>query len=161
MSDIFRFPKGYDVKILRKEDVIASINANIIDKEVALEIVKRCEIDAANYLKEGRWASIPFIGNIRIPKAKAIGESEEIKNILQDARENLERDKYLLFRKSVYTDISKKLSIERYFCYQVSRFVGKHPKLFKKLAKKHGDNYARFLCYTLSDIDATEIANYE
>ena len=82
MSDIFKFPRGYDVKILRKSDVIASINANIIDKDVALAIVKKCEIDAANFLREGRWAGIPYIGNIRIPKGREKFLSEETQEIL-------------------------------------------------------------------------------
>ena len=161
MSDIFRFPGGYDVKILRKEDVLASIEANIVDKEVALEIVKRCEIDAANFIKEGRWASIPFIGNIRIPKFKEKFTSEETQNLLSEAEATLERDKYLLFRKSVAEDINKKIKIKRYFCYQVSKFVGKNPKFFKKVSEKHGDNYARLLCYTLSGINIVESNNYE
>lgn len=161
MSDIFKFPNGYDVKILRKEDVLASIEANIVDKDVALEIVKRCEIDAANFIKEGRWASIPFIGNIRIPKAREKFLSEETQSLLAEAESALERDKYLLFRKSVAEDISKQVKTERYFCYQVSKFVGKNTKFFKKVSEKHGDNYARFLCYTLSGINMIESNNYE
>lgn len=161
MSDIFKFPNGYDVKILRKEDVIASINANIIDKEVALEIVRHCEIDAANFLKEGRWASIPYIGNIRIPKGRQKFLSEENQELIKEAKENLDRDKYLLFRKAVATDIAKQVKLERYFCYQVSKFVGKNPKFFRKLAEKHGDNFARLVCYTWSGINTIDTENYE
>ena len=55
MTDTYKFPGGNDVKVLRKEDIINTINCNIVDKEVALAIVKQCEIDAANFLRKGRW----------------------------------------------------------------------------------------------------------
>lgn len=152
MSDIFKFPNGYDVKVLRKEDVLASIEANITDKEVALEIVRRCEIDATHFLKEGRWASIPFIGSIRIPKTQLALMSDKTKELLDDAKETLEHNKYVLFRKSVCSDIGKQIKTERYYKYVVSKFVGKNHKFFKKLADKKGDKFARIICYTLSSI---------
>lgn len=161
MSDIFRFPNGYEVKVLRKEDVLASIDANIIDKEVALEIVKRCEIDAANFLKEGRWASIPFMGAIRIPKTQLALMSDKTKELLNEAKQNLEHDKYILFRQSVANDIGKRVKVERYYMYTVSKFVGRNPKFFRIIADKKGDAYARFLSYTLCNISPLEIDNYE
>lgn len=161
MADIFKFPNnGYDVKVLRKEDVLDSIDRNIIDKEVALAIVKRCEIDAANFLREGRWASIPFIGNIRIPKTVQKFTSDESKAILQEAQESLDEHKYLLFRKNYANEIGKQVKIERYYKYVVSKFVGKNTKFFRAVAKKHGDVYARFLCYTLCD-NITDATTYE
>lgn len=161
MSDIFRFPKGYDVKILRKEDVLASIDANIIDKDVALEIVKRCEVDAANFIREGRWAGIPFVGAIRIPKTKLALISDKTKELLDEAKQTLEHDKYLLFRHTIASDIGRQVKIERYYKYIVSKFVGKNSKLFKKLSIKHGDSYARLICYTLSDVSPSGMNNYE
>lgn len=160
MSSIFKFPNGgYEVKVLRKEDVLASIENNIIDKEVALAIVKRCEIDAANFIKEGRWAGIPYIGNIRIPQTVKKLLTEESKSILKEAEENLDTNKYLLFRKSFANDIGKQVKVERYYKYIVSKFVGKNPKFFKAVSKKHNDVYARFLCYTLADISIS--SDYE
>lgn len=163
MSDIFKFPKGYEVKVLRKEDVIASINANIIDKDVALEIVRKCELDAANFLREGRWASIPFIGSIRIPKTTKKFTSAETKAILEEAESALDRDKYLIFRKSIANDIGKQVKIERYYRYIVSKFAGKNTKTFKKFANKYGDVVARIICYTLSELSIaeTDMINYE
>lgn len=163
MSDVFKFPKGYEVKILRKEDVLASIDANIIDKDVALEIVKKCEIDAANFLREGCWASIPFIGNLRVPKTTKKLLSEETQAILGEAKTALDRDKFLLFRKSIAFDIGKQVKVERYYRYTVSKFVGKNPKFFKDMSAKYGDIAARFLCYTLCDLSMieTESEQYE
>lgn len=69
MADVFRFPNdGYDVTIVKKQDILDCIDENIIDKEVALSIVEHCEKTAAEFISSGRWTGIPFIGNIRIPK---------------------------------------------------------------------------------------------
>lgn len=161
MSDIFRFPNGYDVKVLRKEDVLASIDANIIDKDVALAIVKRCEIDATNFLREGRWAGVPFIGGIRIPKTQLALISDKTKELLDEAKQNLDHDKYLLFRKSITGDIGKQVKLERYYKYTVSKFVGKNLRYFRLISSRKGDVYARLLSYTLSDISPLEAENYE
>ena len=160
MQDTLKFPNGYEVKVVRKADILACIEENIIDKEVALAIVKQCEIDAANFLREGRWAGIPFIGNIRIPKTTQILMTEESKEIIEEAKENLDKDKYVLFRKSYLNDIGKRVKIERYYRYEVSKFVGKNQRFFKKLAAANGDEYARFLCYTLKEL-ITEQYHYE
>ena len=78
MADTFKFPNGgYDVTICRKKDILECIDENIIDKDVALAIVEHCEYTAADYIKEGVWAGIPFIGNIRISKTKQLLKSDE------------------------------------------------------------------------------------
>lgn len=161
MSDIFRFPNGYDVKVFRKEDIIASIEANITDKDVALEVIRRCEIDASNFIREGRWASIPFIGSIRIPRTQQELMSKETQDILNEAKSTLDADKYILFRKSVANDIGKRVKIERYYKYVVSKFVGKNYSFFRTLSSKKGDCFARIIAYTLSDITNLEFNNYE
>lgn len=158
MAETFRFPNGYDVRVLRKKDVLNSIDDNIIDKDIALEIVKCCEIDATNFLKEGRWAGIPFVGNIRIPKHVQTLISDETKALFADAKENLDENTYLLFRKSYAKEIKKKESNERFYKYTVSMFVGKNQKFFRIVSKNTNDTYARFLCYTLRTLN---IVSYE
>ncbi len=161
MSDIFRFPNGYEVKVLRKDDVLASIENNIIDKEIALEIVKKCEIDAATFIREGRWASVPFIGAIRIPTAVKMLMSEETQELLAEAKQNLEHDKYVLFRQNVANDIGKRVKTERYYKYVVSKFIGRNPAWFKIKSATKGNLYTRVLAYTLSDLSPIELNNYE
>ena len=60
MADIFKFPNGgYDITVCRKQDIIDALDANVTDKEVVLAIITQCEVDATNFLKEGRWTGIP------------------------------------------------------------------------------------------------------
>lgn len=157
MPDVFKFPNdGYEVKVVRKEDIINTINENIIDKEVALALVTRCEIDATNFLREGRWAGIPFMGNIRITHTMKALMSEETKSVLEEAKENLDANKFILFRRAYCNDIGKHVKIERYYKYVVSKFVGKNQNFFNIISRRKGDKFARALCYTLIEPTVVE-----
>lgn len=155
-------PEGYQVTVLRKQDVLKCIDENIIDKEIALEIVRRCEIDATDFLKQGRWAGIPFLGNIRIPKIVQTFLAEDTQQLMAEAKENLDEHKYLLFRRQFATDAVKREDRERYYKYELSKFVGKNLKFFRKLATKHGEKLARVKCFTLRNMTiVTEDNIYE
>ena len=67
--------------MFKKQDILDCIDNNILDKEIALTLIEQLEIDAANFLKEGRWTGIHFIGNIRIPKLRKL-EENSIKGFL-------------------------------------------------------------------------------
>ncbi len=155
-------PEGYQVTVLRKQDVLKCIDDNIIDKEIALEIVRRCEIDAANFVKDGRWAGIPFLGNLRIPKIVQTFLSEDTQQLMAEAKENLDEHKYLLFRRQFATDAVKREDRERFYKYELSKFVGKNLKFFRKLVAKHGEKLARVKCFTLRNMTiVTEDNIYE
>lgn len=155
-------PEGYQVTVLRKQDVLKCIDENIIDKEIALEIVRRCEIDATDFLKQGRWAGIPFLGNIRIPKIVQTFLAEDTQQLMAEAKENLDEHKYLLFRRQFATDAVKREDRERFYKYELSKFVGKNLKFFRKLAAKHGEKLARVKCFTLRNMTiVTEDNIYE
>ena len=163
MPEVRKFPpEGYEVTVLRKQDVLKCIDDNIIDKEIALDIVRRCEIDATNFLKEGRWAGIPFLGNIRIPKIVQTFMSEETQKLMQEAKETLDEHKYLLFRKEFASNAVKQEAHERYYKYELSKFIGKNLNFFRKRSARHGDRLARVLCFTLRNMTiATEYNTYE
>ena len=155
-------PEGYQVTVLRKQDVLKCIDENIIDKEIALEIVRRCEIDAANFVKDGRWAGVPFLGNLRIPKIVQTFLSEDTQQLMAEAKVNLDEHKYLLFRRQFATDAVKREDRERFYKYELSKFVGKNLKFFRKLVSKQGEKLARVKCFTLRNMTiVTEDNIYE
>ena len=157
MADIYKFPSGgYEVTVCKKQDILDCIDKNIIDKEVALAIVERCEIDAANFLKEGRWTGIPFIGNIRIPKLKQLEESPEQQALIAEAKANLDYHKYVLFRTQLGKENSKHIKQERYYRYITSIAIAHNQKLYKKLCATKGEYYARiylFASYNITSLD--------
>lgn len=157
MADTYKFPNsGYDVKVYKKNDIINCINENIVDKDIALAIVEQCEIDAANFLKQGRWTGIPFIGNIRVPKLKQLEESADQKALIEEAKANLDADKYVLFRCQLGKENSKRIKQERYYRYITSIAVAKNRHLYKKLCKNKGEVYARLYLYATHNIVALD-----
>lgn len=149
MADTFKFPKGYEVRVLRKQDVLDCIERNITDKDVALAVIAQCEIDAANFLKEGRWTGIPYIGNIRTPRHKQILALPENKELIEEAKELLDKDKYILFRKRLGRDIQKQIKAEKYFNYTLSKSVSKNFKSYNKVSRERGKLVAQILFFTL------------
>lgn len=164
MSDTYKFPNnGYDVIVCKKQDILDCIDSNIIDKEIALEIVTQCELDAANFIREGRWAGIPFIGNIRIPKSKLMEKDPAQQALIEEAKEQLDPKQYILFRKQLNVDNSERIKQERYYKYIVSIAVNKNRKLYKELCRTKGEVYARIFLFASKNITSinNEYVNLE
>lgn len=156
MEDTYKFPGGYDVAVFRKQDVLDCIDKNIIDKEVALAIIEQLEVDAANFLKKGRWTGIPFIGNIRISKLKQLEDSPEQQALITEAKEILDSDKYIVFRKQLSIENSKHIKQERYYKYITSIAISNNRKLYNKLCKEKGEYFARIMLYASYNITALD-----
>lgn len=158
MSDIRNFPNGYEVVVLNKHDILQCIDDNVLDKDIALAVVEQCELDAAEFISQGRWTGLPYIGNVCIPKTRQLSRSEEQVELVEQAKEVLDKDKYILFRKSLNTDNIKKAKYERYYNYITSIAVNKNRSLFKKLCATKGELYAKFYIYALYNLKPV---NYE
>lgn len=156
MADTFKFPGGYDVTVFKKQDILDCIDKNIIDKEIALAIVEQCEIDASKFISEGRWTGLPFIGNIRPSKLKQLESSPEQQAIIEAAKETLDEDKYVLFRKQLAIENSIHIKHERYYNYIVSIATTHNKSLYRKLCAKHGERYARIYMYASYNVTALD-----
>lgn len=154
MKDVYNFPNGgYEVRIVRRSEVLEAIDKNIIDKDIALAIIERCELDCANFLKEGRWANIPYIGNIRIPKAKQLIKSEEQQTLISDAYDNLDTDSYLMFRKQLNQYNAQRARFEKSYNYLLAIMVNRYNKYYNYLKRNKGDYKARITVYTFASLD--------
>ena len=150
MPTEFKFPHGgYSVTILRKEDVLKTIEENIIDKDIALTIVRQLEIDAGNCIKRGGWAGIPHFGNLRVPPSSKMYKDEAIKQLIQDQRETLDDKSYVLFRKDLAGEIKEREKRQRIFNYRLSKMVKRNYRAYNKMAKEKGDLYANLFFFLL------------
>lgn len=156
MSDTFKFPNGYDVTVVRKQDIIDCLDANVIDKDVVLAVISQCEVDAANFISSGRWTGIPFLGSIRVPKRTQKYNSPEIKELIEEAKNTLDKDRYMVFRQNLDRDIQIGEKQERFYRYIVSHFVNNNRKFYNKLVEKEGEKVAQFICWTLSNLTIGE-----
>lgn len=157
MADTFKFPNGgYDVVVLKKQDILDCIDDNILDKEVALAIIEQCEVHAADFIREGRWTGLPFIGNVRIPKHRVMQEDPAQQALIEEAKQTLDPNQYLMFRRQLTVENIKQAKHERYFNYIVSIAVNKNRKLYNKLCKERGEKYAKIYLFASKHITAID-----
>lgn len=153
MADTFKFPNGgYGVIVVRKEDILSSIEGNILDKEIALDIIKQLETDAANLLSEGKWVGIPFMGNIRIPVERQILDSEENRELLKEAKELLPTEDFVMFRKKLAGKAFEKAKHERFYKYILSQAITKNRKLWLKWCEEYGQTRANIMVYNCTKL---------
>ena len=143
MQDTYKFPGGYDVTVVRKQDVVECINDNIVDKEVALAIVQQCEVDAVTFLRQGKWIGIPFIGNIRTNQVKKLEKTKEQQELIDAAYNTVSKEQYVIFRRNLGKDNVKRLKAQRYYNYILASSVSRNRSLFKKMCKERGEAFTR------------------
>ena len=164
MADTYRFPNGgFEVVVCKKQDILDCIDKNVTDKEVLFDIINQLEKDASNFLKQGRWTGIPFIGNIRVPKFVQMSRTKEHQELIAEAKENLSTAQYLLFRKQLNASSSMSIKRQRYYKYILSIMINKNKNTYNKLCKRKGEHYAKaflFLAYNPMAIDR-ELTIYE
>lgn len=151
-TEVRKFPNGgYDVRVVRKQEVLDCIDNNIIDKDIALDLINQIEIDACQYVNEGKWASIPYIGNIRLNEGgNALRENKEL---LADAKAKLSEEKYILFRKQLVVTRKIKAKEARYFNYMVSIYANLNRKLYNALVESNGETFAKVLMFSFSNME--------
>ena len=148
--------KAAELFKVRKEDILKCIDSNILDKDVMLAFINQFEVDASNFLSQGRWTSLPYIGTLRKNQYKEALNSEEIKELDEAAKENLDRDKYILFRKNLRDDIAKAIKRERLYKYTLSQVVKKNKDFYNYLEKTKGEKIARVICYSMFELTSIE-----
>lgn len=150
-TEIRKFPNGYDVRVVRKQDILDCIDENIIDKEIALELITQCEIDACQYINEGKWTGLPYIGSVRLNDGGKI--LRENKELLNEAKEKLDDEKYILFKKSLVIEGKTKLKKSRYFNYIVSIYANHNRKVYKELVANNGENFAKVILFSFANME--------
>lgn len=156
MQDTYKFPGGKDVKVVRKEDIINTIKTNIVDTEVALAIVRQCEVDAVNFMKKGRLTGIPFMGTIKVPDTIRMSQTKEQKDLILAAMETNTNEQFVMFRRNLAYDNKVKIKARKYYNYVLSLSVAKNRTQFKKMCKERGEAYARihfFLLYSVTSVN--------
>ena len=156
MQDTYKFPGGKDVKVVRKEDIINTIKTNIVDTEVALAIVRQCEVDAVNFMKKGRLTGIPFMGTIKVPDTVRMSQTKEQKDLILAAMETTTNEQFVMFRRNLAYDNKIKIKARKYYNYVLSLSVAKNRNQFKKMCKERGEAYARihfFLLYSVTSVN--------
>lgn len=145
---------GYDVEVVKKEDVLACIDNNILDKEIALELISQLEIDAGEALAQGKWVGFPKLGSFRLSPNQKYSFNESQKKIIADAKAVLPKDKYIMFRKQFAIENIEKRKINRVFNYILTISINRNKELYKKLCAEKGERWADIYMYSIRSIKA-------
>lgn len=121
--EVRKFPAmgGYNVTIVNKNDVLKTIDDNIIDKEIAYEIITSLELSCQKYVSAGDTAGIPYIGKIKERLTAAI--ARENKETLDDAIEVLDREHYIAFKRALFADESRRYKYNKVYKLEIARVV--------------------------------------
>ena len=158
MNDTIKMPGGgYDIKVVRKEDILKCIDDNILDKDVMLAFITQLEVDANNFLAQGRWTSLPYIGTLRKNQFKEALNKEEVIELDEAAKESLDKNRYILFRKDLRNEIAKSIKRERLYSYTLSQVVKKNKEFYKYLEATKGELYARVICHSMYQLTSLEL----
>lgn len=143
MADTRKFPySDYDVVVVERDDILKTIDDNIIDKEIAIELINSLEVRAETYLREKRRVGIPYLGNIGIPE----GLSDEIKDRKKDALhyayETMTKKQYIAFVKDIAYDDKARIKYKGFFNQILAMAVRKNKQKWTNLCRTKGENYA-------------------
>ncbi len=137
------FPySNIEITIVKKDDILKTIDENILDKEIANELISHLEVRAEKSLRDHKWTGFPYLGSIRIPP----GLSDETLNRQRDAKEwafrNLEKNEYLMFVKQCAYDNHQINKYRAYFDVLKTRAINKNRIKYNILCSNKGKNYA-------------------
>lgn len=156
MSETYKFPNGFEVTICKKQDIIDTINSNILDKEVAYAVIENLEKNIAKLIQRGVWTGIPYIGNVRIPKTKQLVQTQEQQELIQEAKELLDRNDYIVFRAQLGRENAKRIKSNRYFNWISSMSANTNKTLYRRLLRTKGEAYCTVYFHSVYQLECIE-----
>lgn len=119
--EVRKFPAmgAYNVTIVNKNDILKTIDDNIIDKEIAYEVITSLELSCQKYVSAGDSAGIPYIGTIKERIGASIARNN--KETLADAKEALDKEHYIAFKNALFSDETKRYNYNKVYKLEIAR----------------------------------------
>lgn len=163
-----KFPySNYDVVIVEKDDILKTIDDNIIDKEVARALIDSLEIKAYDYLKDEKGVSFPYLGTIRIPDGLKRENRLRNKEAIQFAYEHFDKPRYVAFIKDMSRLNKERMNFRALLNSAFEIMKRKYPDVYKEIYNKKGELSAklilsfRYFLKPAKEYYKTEIENLE
>jgi hypothetical protein len=144
----------YVIVIKRKEDIIHTIQKDILDGEILDDIISSLERSIAHGIAAKQWVSLPYIGNIRLNREFISALNNRSK--FNTAKAVMNKNQYLVFRKQVIKEEKLRIVREKNIEWLIRRAKEKYKKLHKELVKRYGESYANMYCYFRSLVSIIE-----
>lgn len=146
----FPAPDGYDVTLVNKNDVLKTIDDNIIDKEIAYEIITSLELSCQKYVSAGDIAGIPYIGKIKERLTAAIARKN--KETLASAREVLDREHYIAFKYTLVTDEAKRFNYNKVYKLEIARVASHNRRQYWNYVDTVGEAKADIMFHGIAHL---------
>lgn len=156
MSRICKYPNGYEFTVIDKRDVLKCIEDNIIDKDIALAIVSFCEAQACKLVGERGTASIPYFGRLETSKADRDVMTSDKKELLEEAKANLDKERFVLFRNNLYQEVHKNIRNQKIFTTTANILISRNRGLYNRMIKITGIPFAKVYFYSLYFINCVD-----
>lgn len=144
-ENIKKFPYSqYDVVIVEMDDILKTIDDNIIDKEVARELISSLEVTAYNHLKEEKGVSFPYFGTVRIPDGLTRENRMRNRDAIKAAYETLDKARYVAFVKDMSRYNKERIKFRNLHDNVFTIMKRKYPDLYKEMYAEKGELYAKF-----------------
>lgn len=135
-----------DVTIVHKEAVLETINQNIVDKDIALDLIIQLEKDAADYITQGKITGVPYIGRVefKVGSIAIRNHAEE----LAEAKKHLDQEQFLAFKKDIAVEAIEHAKYESFFRYRASMGIKRNRRTYANLVQDKGEAYAKIKMFT-------------
>lgn len=131
-----------EITIVRKDDILKTIDDNIIDKDIANELISHLETRAEKSLMNHKWTGFPFLGSIRIPPGLSPETLHRTRDATMYARDNMSHEQYVMFTKQCAYDAFQINKYRAYFDTIKTRAINQHRIEYHNLCYSKGKNYA-------------------
>lgn len=150
--EVRKFPAmgGYYVTVVNKNDILKTIDDNIIDKEIAYEIITSLELSCQKYVSAGDAASIPYIGKIKERLTSAIARKN--KEALNDAKEVLDREHFIAFKHALFDDERKCYKCNRVYKLETIHVVHRNRRQYWNYVDRIGEVKADIMFHGIAHL---------
>lgn len=156
-----RYPEGFDITVCTKQDIIDTLDQNVVDKEVVYDIIKNLECNIAKAIREDKWAGMPFIGSVRPNPMKAFMHSKETCQTLSEAYQSMDLPSFVMFKKALVVDKYKEVVFNRQYKLIAAINARRNYKYYRTLCKKYSDAYVRLFMFSCASFVGFDIGRFD
>lgn len=155
MSDeleVRKFPSmgGYNVTVVNKNDVLKTIDDNIIDKEIAYEIITSLELSCQRYVSAGDTAGIPYIGKIRERLTATIARKH--RQTLYEAKAALDREHYIAFKQALFDGETDRYKYNKAYKLETARVASHNRRQYWNYVNTIGEAKADIMFHGIANL---------
>lgn len=159
-THIIKFPHGFkEIQYVDRDDVLKTIDDNILDKDVAMELIEQTEHLIAEYASHGVWCSLPYMGALSESVYSNFKKDPENKKAIEEVRSILDTKQFRVFSRRLGQTEIIRFKRKRTFEFYASIEINKDKYNYFKLSRNKGENYAKLVYYFKHFIQEVHASN--